>query len=70
LQTDLTPHETEEASWSVLRAEHTCQVEHTRHLKAGHARATAELSILRERLEAIEVLREENHALKRCGFRK
>jgi hypothetical protein len=37
-----------------------------RHLKAGHARATAELNILRKRFEAIEVLREEIHALK-CG---
>ena len=58
-------HETEKASWSVLRAELTHHGEHTHHIKAGHARATAELSILRERLEAIEVIREENHALKR-----
>ncbi len=41
VQTDLTWHEAEEASWSVLRAEHTRQAEHTHHLKAGHARTTA-----------------------------
>jgi mitotic spindle assembly checkpoint protein MAD1 len=58
------PHETEKASWSVLRAELTRHGEHTHHIKAGHAWATAELSILHERLEAIEVLRDENHALK------
>ena len=40
-QTDLARHEAEEASWSVLRAEHTRQAEHTHHLKAGHARTTA-----------------------------
>jgi hypothetical protein len=66
MQTDLTRHEAEEASWSVLRVELTRQVEHMRHFKAGHARATAELNILRKRFEAIEVLREEIHALK-CG---
>jgi mitotic spindle assembly checkpoint protein MAD1 len=49
----------------LLRAELTRHGEHTHHIKAGHAWATAELSILREDLEAIEVLREENHALKR-----
>jgi hypothetical protein len=60
-------HETEKASWSVLHVELTRHGEHTHHFKAGHAWATAELSILREHLEAIEVLREENHALKRSA---
>jgi len=41
VQTDLTRHKAEEASWSVLRAEFTRQAEHTHHLKAGHARVTA-----------------------------
>jgi len=49
----------------VLRAELTRHGEHTHHIKAGHAWATAELSILRERFEAIEVLRERNRALER-----
>jgi hypothetical protein len=48
-----------------LRAELTRQAEHTRHLEVAHARATAELSALRERHMAIEVLREENRALER-----
>jgi hypothetical protein len=65
MQTDLTLHEAEEASWSVLRGELARQAEHMHHLKAGHAHATAELNILRERFEVIEVLREENHALER-----
>jgi hypothetical protein len=60
-------HETEKASWSVLHAELMRHGEHTHHIKAGHARATAELGILHERLEAIEVHREENHSLKRGG---
>ncbi|KAH9981796.1 spindle assembly checkpoint component Mad1 [Russula compacta] len=64
-QTDLARRETEEASWSVLRAELARQAEHTRHLEAAHARATAELGALRERHAAIEVLREENRALER-----
>ena len=64
-QTDLTRHEAEEASWSVLRAELTRQAEHTRHLEAAHARATAELSALCERHTVIEVLCEENRALER-----
>ncbi len=49
----------------MLRAEFTRQAEHTRHLEAAHARATAELSALRERHTAIEVLREENRAFER-----
>ena len=49
----------------MLRTELTHQAEHTRHLKAAHARATAKLSALRERHMAIEVLREENCALER-----
>ncbi|KAI9510349.1 MAD-domain-containing protein [Russula earlei] len=64
-QTDLARREAEEASWSVLRAELARQAEHTRHLEAAHSRATAELSTLRERHTAIEVLREENRALER-----
>ena len=64
-QADLLRHEAEEASWSVLRAELTHQAEHTRHLKAVHAHATAELSALRERYTAVEVLCKENHALER-----
>jgi mitotic spindle assembly checkpoint protein MAD1 len=64
-QADLSRHEAEEASWSVLRAELTRQAEHTRQLEATHARAKAELIALRERHTAIEVLREENRALER-----
>jgi hypothetical protein len=64
-QADLARHEAEEASQSMLRAELTRQAEHTRHLKAAHARATAKLSTLHERRTAIEVLCEENHALER-----
>jgi mitotic spindle assembly checkpoint protein MAD1 len=64
-QTDLSRHEGEEASWSVLCAELTRQAEHTRHLEAAHARAMAELSALHERRTAIKVLREENCALGR-----
>ena len=63
MQADLTRHEAEDASWSVLRIKLTRQAEHTRHLEEGCARAMAELSALREHLAAIEVLREENHAL-------
>ena len=51
-------HETEKASWSMLRAKLTHHGEHTHHIKAGHAQAMAELSILHEHLEAIEVLGE------------
>ena len=64
-QADVSRHEAEEASWAVLRAELTRQAEHTRQLEAAHARAKAELSALRERHTAIEVLREENRALER-----
>ncbi len=64
-QADLSRHEAEEASWSVLRAELTHQVEHTCHLKAVHAHAMAELSALRERHMAVELLCKENHALER-----
>jgi mitotic spindle assembly checkpoint protein MAD1 len=64
-QADVSRHEAEEASWSVLRAELTRQAEHTRQLETTHARAKAELSTLRERHTAIEVLREENRALER-----
>ena len=49
----------------MLRAELTRQAEHTRQLEAAHSRATAELTTLRERHTAIEVLREENRALER-----
>ena len=49
----------------MLRAELTRQAEHTRQLEAAHSRATAELSVLRERHTVIEVLREENRALER-----
>ena len=49
----------------MLRAELTRQAEHTRQLETAHSRATAELSTLRERHTAIEVLREENRALER-----
>jgi mitotic spindle assembly checkpoint protein MAD1 len=56
-QTDLVRREAEEASWSVLRAELTRQAEHTRYLEAARARTTAEVSALRERHTAIEVLR-------------
>ena len=38
MQTDLTGHEAEEASWSVLRVELTRQAEHTRHLEEARAR--------------------------------
>jgi mitotic spindle assembly checkpoint protein MAD1 len=64
-ETDLSRHDAEEASWSVLRAELTRQAEHTRQLEAAHTRATAELTTLRERHTAIEVLREQNRALER-----
>ena len=40
--------------------------EHMHHFKAGHAHTTAELNILWKHFKAIEVLREEIHALK-CG---
>jgi mitotic spindle assembly checkpoint protein MAD1 len=63
MQADLTRHEAEEASWSVLRVELTRQAEHTRHLKEAPAPAMAELSALREHLAAIEMLHEEDHAL-------
>jgi len=63
MQADLTRHEAEDASWSVLRIKLTRQAEHTRHLEEGCARAMAELSALREHLAAIEVFREENHAI-------
>ena len=49
----------------MLRTELTRQAEHTRNLEAAHARATAELSALRERHTVIEVLREETCALER-----
>jgi len=64
-QADVSRHEAEEASWSVLRSELTRQAEHSRQLEAAHSRATAELSTLRERHTVIEVLREENRALER-----
>jgi mitotic spindle assembly checkpoint protein MAD1 len=48
----------------VLHAELTCHREHTHHIKAGHSRATAELSILHKHLEAIKVLCGENNTLK------
>lgn len=64
-QTDVTRHEAEEASWSVLRAELTRQTEHSRQLESTHSRAMAELNTLRERHTALEVLREENRALGR-----
>ncbi|KAN0114199.1 Spindle assembly checkpoint component Mad1 [Russula decolorans] len=64
-QTDLSRHEAEEASWSVLRAELTRQAEHSRQLEVAHSRAMAELNTLRERHTVMEVLREENRALER-----
>ncbi|KAH9165300.1 mitotic checkpoint protein-domain-containing protein [Lactarius sanguifluus] len=60
---DLSRHDAEEASWSVLRAELTRQAEHTRQLEVAHTRAMVELGSLRERHTAIEVLREQNRAL-------
>ena len=63
IQADLTRHEAEEASWSVLRVELTHQAEHTRHLEEARTRAMAELSALREHLAAVEVLPVENRAL-------
>ncbi|KAH9023363.1 MAD-domain-containing protein, partial [Lactarius hengduanensis] len=64
-QADVSRHDAEEASWSVLRAELTRQAEHTRQLEVVHTRAMAELGSLRERHTAIEVLREQNRALER-----
>lgn len=64
-QTDVTRHEAEEASWSVLRAELTRQTERSRQLETTHSRAMAELNTLRERHTALEVFREENRALER-----
>jgi mitotic spindle assembly checkpoint protein MAD1 len=64
-QADLSRHDAEEASWSVLRAELTRQAEHSRQLEAAHTRAMSELGNLRERHTAIEVLREQNRALER-----
>jgi len=64
-QSDLSRHDAEEASWSVLRAELTRQAEHTRQLEAAHTRAMVELGSLRERHTVIEVLREQNRALER-----
>ncbi|KAH8978120.1 MAD-domain-containing protein [Lactarius hatsudake] len=64
-QADLSRHDAEEASWSVLRAELTRQAEHTRQLEVAHTRAMVELGSLRERHTAIEVLREQNRALER-----
>jgi mitotic spindle assembly checkpoint protein MAD1 len=64
-QTDITRHEAEEASWSVLRAELTRQAERSRHLETSRARVMAELNTLRERHTAMEVLREEKRAFER-----
>ncbi|KAH9031164.1 MAD-domain-containing protein [Lactarius hengduanensis] len=64
-QADLSRHDAEEASWSVLRGELTRQAEHTRQLEVAHTRAMVELGSLRERHTAIEVLREQNRALER-----
>ncbi|KAH8996032.1 MAD-domain-containing protein [Lactarius akahatsu] len=64
-QADLSRHDAEEASWSVLRGELTRQAEHTRQLEVAHTPAMAELGSLRERHTAIEVLREQNRALER-----
>jgi hypothetical protein len=50
MQTDLARHKAKEATWSVLRAELT------RHFEEAHARAMAELSVLRECHIAIEVI--------------
>ena len=63
-QADLSRHDAEAASWSVLRAELTRQAEHSRQLEAAHTRAMAELGTLRERHTSVEVLREQNRALK------
>ncbi|KAH9165311.1 MAD-domain-containing protein [Lactarius sanguifluus] len=57
-QADLSRHDAEEASWSVLRNELTRQAEHTRQLEMTHTRVMVELGSLRERHTAIEVLRE------------
>jgi seryl-tRNA synthetase len=62
-QADVSWHKAEEASWSVLCAKLTCQVEHTRQLETTHARTKTELSMLCECYTAIEVLYEENGAL-------
>ncbi|KAH9021960.1 MAD-domain-containing protein [Lactarius pseudohatsudake] len=64
-QADVSRHDAEEGSWSVLRGEITRQAEHTRQLEVAHARAMVELGSLRERHTAIEVLREQNRALER-----
>ncbi|KAI9452687.1 MAD-domain-containing protein [Lactarius psammicola] len=65
VQADLSRHDAEEASWSVLRAELTRQAEHTRQLETAHSRAMVELGSLRERHAVIEVLREQNRSLER-----
>jgi hypothetical protein len=62
-QANVSQHEPEEASWSVLCAELTHQAEHTHQLEAAHARAKAELSTLCEHHTAIEVLHEEGAQL-------
>ncbi|KAH9165006.1 MAD-domain-containing protein [Lactarius sanguifluus] len=64
-QADVSRHDAEEPSWSVLRAELTRQAEHTRQLEVAHTRAMVELGSPRERHTAIEVLREQNRALER-----
>ncbi|KAH9021777.1 MAD-domain-containing protein [Lactarius pseudohatsudake] len=56
-QADLSRHDAEEAS--------SRQAEHTRQLEVVHTCAMTELGSLRERHMAIEVLREQNHALER-----
>ena len=58
METDLTGHEAEAASRSVLRVERNIHV-----TSRKGARAMAELSALRERFAAIEVLHEESRAL-------
>jgi seryl-tRNA synthetase len=67
MQADVSWHKAEEASWSVLRAKLMRQAEHMHQLKTTHACAKTELSMLCERHTAIEVLHEENGALKCCA---
>jgi seryl-tRNA synthetase len=66
-QADVSRHNAEEASWSVLRAELTHQAEHMRQLETMHACAKTELSMLYKHHTAIEVLCEENGTLEHCA---
>ena len=55
----------EDESWGVVREELHRQAEYLRSLESTNAKATAELTILRERHTSIEVLKEQNRDLEK-----